>query len=103
MFAVRMPRATRPDASSVSTSPVPQNEQLLAALRAGRKIEAIKIHRDATGAGLAEAKEYVEKLEAGERAAHPELFQKPAGKSGCTSVLAALALVFGLVCWLAKR
>ncbi len=31
-------------------------------LRAGRKIEAIKVYRAATGAGLAEAKEAVERM-----------------------------------------
>jgi ribosomal protein L7/L12 len=44
-------------------------QQLLADIRghiaAGRKIEAIKLYRDATGAGLAEAKEAVELIEAG--------------------------------------
>ena len=33
------------------------------AVRAGRKIEAIKLHRNATGVGLREAKEYVEGLQ----------------------------------------
>ena len=34
-------------------------------IAAGRRIEAIKVYRDATGAGLAEAKEAVELIEAG--------------------------------------
>jgi ribosomal protein L7/L12 len=34
-------------------------------IAAGRKIEAIKLYREATGAGLAEAKEAVELIEAG--------------------------------------
>ena len=34
-----------------------------AAARAGRKIEAIKLHRNATGVGLRDAKEYVEGLQ----------------------------------------
>jgi hypothetical protein len=33
------------------------------ALRAGRKIEAIKLYREATGVGLKEAKDYVEEVE----------------------------------------
>ena len=33
------------------------------AVRAGRKIEAIKLHRNATGVGLRDAKEYVEGLQ----------------------------------------
>jgi ribosomal protein L7/L12 len=35
-------------------------EPIRAALRAGNKIEAIKLYRQATGAGLAEAKRFVE-------------------------------------------
>ncbi|MGV3756642.1 MAG: ribosomal protein L7/L12 [Verrucomicrobiota bacterium] len=35
-------------------------------VRAGNKIEAIKLYREYTGAGLAEAKEAVEKIEAGQ-------------------------------------
>jgi ribosomal protein L7/L12 len=34
-------------------------------IAAGRKIEAIKLYREATGAGLAEAKEAIELIEAG--------------------------------------
>jgi ribosomal protein L7/L12 len=40
---------------------VPQ--PVLDAVRSGRKIEAIKAHRAATGAGLAQAKEYVEEVQ----------------------------------------
>lgn len=36
---------------------------VVAALRSGNKIEAIKLHRAATGVGLAEAKEFVEAIE----------------------------------------
>jgi ribosomal protein L7/L12 len=47
----------------------PSLQQLLADIRAqlaaGRKIEAIKLYRDATGAGLAEAKQAVEMIEGG--------------------------------------
>lgn len=37
--------------------------QIQAALRRGNKIEAIKIYRELTGVGLAEAKQAVENLE----------------------------------------
>jgi hypothetical protein len=37
--------------------------QVVELLKAGRKIEAIKVYREQTGAGLAEAKQYVEDLE----------------------------------------
>jgi ribosomal protein L7/L12 len=43
-------------------TPTPPAE-VLGLLQAGRKIEAIKAYRAATGAGLAEAKEAVETLE----------------------------------------
>ncbi len=38
------------------------SEAVAEALRAGHKIEAIKIYRAETGAGLREAKEYVEAI-----------------------------------------
>lgn len=40
-----------------------QREAILTAVKAGNKIEAIKLCREATGMGLAEAKDWVEKLE----------------------------------------
>jgi ribosomal protein L7/L12 len=59
----------------------------------GEKIAAIKLYREQVkpGIGLKEAKEEVERLEAGLRAQHPEKFSAPA-KSGCTAVLAVLAV-----------
>ena len=39
------------------------NPKLQEALRSGNKIEAIKIYRELTGLGLAEAKEAIEKVE----------------------------------------
>jgi ribosomal protein L7/L12 len=45
-------------------------------IRAGRKIEAIKVYRTATGAGLAEAKEAVERMER-ETAAPPNRIIQP--------------------------
>ena len=42
-------------------------EQLRLLLAEGQKIEAIKVYRERTGAGLAEAKDAVEALEAGQR------------------------------------
>ena len=41
---------------------------VLEALQRGEKIEAIKLYREATGAGLAEAKDYVEELQASPKA-----------------------------------
>jgi large subunit ribosomal protein L7/L12 len=66
--------------------------EILELMRAGHKIRAIKLYRDKTGAGLADAKNAVEAM----ARAHG----LPAGQSGCgTTVLAAilLALLLGLV------
>ena len=70
-------------------------------LFAGRKIDAIKLYREQVkpGAGLAESKEAVEKLEAGLRAQHPEKFSAKA-KSGCTTVLAVLAVLLVVLVWI---
>lgn len=54
-------------------------------LLTGRKIEAIKLYREASGEGLKEAKEFVESLTATLRENHPDKF--PAAKKGCASVI----------------
>ena len=64
-----------------------------AAIFAGRKIEAIKLHREATGSGLAEAKQAVEELEADLRRSSPDRFAAHADKKGCMNVLVCAALV----------
>jgi hypothetical protein len=67
------------------------------ALRAGNKIEAIKLHREATGLGLKESKDEIEAIETGLRAKFPDQFPaKPAGKGGCLGLI-----VFGLATGLA--
>ena len=74
-----------------------QLDAITAALRAGNKIEAIKLHREATGFGLKESKEEVEAIEASLRTKFPEQFPaKPAAGKGCLGVL-----VFGLATGLA--
>lgn len=42
--------------------PVPRQDEVVALVRAGKKIEAIKVYREATGVGLVEAKNAVERL-----------------------------------------
>jgi ribosomal protein L7/L12 len=59
-------------------------EPILVELRAGRKIQAIKMYREATGLGLAEAKAAVEQL------AIANAIPEPAKKAGC----GASAIVF---------
>jgi ribosomal protein L7/L12 len=67
----------------------------------GEKIAAIQHYRAQVqpGAGLAEAKIAVEQLEAGLRAQHPEKFTASAQKSGCTTVLAVLAVLVVALIW----
>jgi ribosomal protein L7/L12 len=70
-----------------SPSSLPTPDQVRLAIFEGRKIEAIKLHRELTGAGLKEAKEAVEKLEVELRQTEAHRFVKGAAKSGCFSVL----------------
>jgi ribosomal protein L7/L12 len=58
-------RATQDAAASIP-------EAAIAALSAGNKVEAIKILREATGLGLKEAKDAVERYEAGETPSQPQ-------------------------------
>jgi ribosomal protein L7/L12 len=39
------------------------SDHIVEALRANRKIEAIKLYRQATGVGLKEAKEFIEEVQ----------------------------------------
>jgi len=62
----------------------------------GQKIQAIKLYREATGAGLADSKDAVEKLEREMREQHPENFGPKPARTGCAGVillLVAAALV----------
>ena len=75
-----------------------EQQAIEAAILAGQKIEAIKLYREAVpGTGLADAKEWVEKLEAELRAKHPDKFTAPPKKSGCLGLLAGLAALSGAV------
>ena len=61
-------------------------------LFAGKKIQAIKAYRIATGAGLVEAKNAVEAIEQTLRATEPEKFTAPVSKGGCISIVIVLLL-----------
>ncbi len=63
------------------------------AILAGRKIEALKLHREATGSGLADAKRAVEDLEVDLRRTSPEKFSPGAEKGGCFGLLLCAVLV----------
>lgn len=74
-----------------------QNQKISDALASGRKIEAIKLYRQATGAGLKEAKEAIEALLPKLIEQDPTKFQKlAAGGGGCASLI-LLLLVLGEV------
>jgi hypothetical protein len=79
----------------VIAMPGPISDADLARIReaifAGQKITAIKIYREATGSALAEAKEFVETLEAAMRRTDPEKFTAPPAR-GCLGAVALLAL-----------
>ncbi len=72
-------------------------ERIKELLYAGRKIEAVKVYRDARGVGLKEAKEDVERLEAELREREPEKFKVgPAGK-GCMGFVLLAGGIVGVV------
>ena len=56
------------------------------AIFAGRKIDAIKIYRKATGTDLLEAKKFIEALQRRLHEEYPNKFQPPS-KAGCSGVL----------------
>ena len=70
------------------------------ALYEGRKIEAIKIYRDQTGAGLADAKQFIEDLADELYAGEPEKFKSAPKTGGCTPVLCLVVAGLILAAWL---
>jgi Ribosomal protein L7/L12 C-terminal domain len=79
-----------------------QLEEVKRAIFAGNKIEAIRLHREATGLGLRESKEAVERLETELRRTDQHQFVKGDTRRGCFSVLLiCLGLtVLALAVWL---
>jgi uncharacterized protein (DUF2342 family) len=85
-------------------NPEDQASALKQALFAGRKIEAIKLYREQTNVGLAEAKAAVEALEAELRQSMPGSFSKPSSKGGCgTTAVLVLALGFAAMIRIARE
>jgi hypothetical protein len=76
-----------------------QRQQIEAELFAGRKISAIKLYRDATGTGLAEAKHAVEDIEVDLRRQNPERFiSQP--RAGCLGLVMLVALILAAAAFL---
>ncbi|MEY4484385.1 MAG: hypothetical protein RL693_1837 [Verrucomicrobiota bacterium] len=86
--------------------PPPLPEQQLSAIKEtifrGEKIAAIKLYREAIPSGLAEAKDAVEKIEAGLRQTSPEKFTSPPAGKGCVGVLALSVAVIVVVAWFSR-
>ncbi len=71
------------------------NAQILELLRAGQKIRAIKLYRDQTGSGLADAKNAVEAMARAEGL--------PSGSSGCGSAALAILAIALVMAYFAVR
>jgi signal transduction histidine kinase len=73
-------------------------EAIRQSIFAGRKIEAIKRVREATGLGLAEAKRMVEQVEGELRKTSPEKFtSKPAVGCSTTTAVLVVAIAIGWI------
>ena len=68
-------------------------ERITESIAAGRKIEAIKRYREASGEGLKEAKEFIEALTTRLKQADPERFGHVREATGCGSAAAILILL----------
>ena len=75
-------------------------QQILNALVAGRKIEAIKLYRAATGKGLKEAKDFIELLAEEMAERDPELLKND--RSGCMSNAVIVLMIGGLMYWVTR-
>ena len=89
-------------------APIPEDKlaDIKAAIFRGHKIQAIRLHREFTGMGLAESKDAVEKLESDLRSTSPHEFAAGATASGrgCLGVLLALCgAVVVIAVWLVAR
>ncbi|MCG8584406.1 MAG: ribosomal protein L7/L12 [Pirellulales bacterium] len=71
-------------------------DEIREAIFAGKKIEAIKLYREAADTGLKEAKEFIEKLTTRLYEESPDNFTKPPGGSGCAGVLVVVTLAIGV-------
>jgi len=78
-----------------------QIDQVSGALAKGSKIEAIKLYREFTGTGLAEAKQFVDALIPKLKEQDPEKYANLSAKSaGCASVVLACLALVAAVGWL---
>lgn len=81
---------------------IDMHEDVLALVRAGRKLEAIQRCRELTGLGLAEAKFAVDSLEEAARETSGARLVETEGKRGCMGVIAVALLGSFLLAGLAR-
>lgn len=74
--------------------PDEQVERIMEAVFTGRKMQAIKLYRQATKASLLEAKNFIEALQLRLWQESPEKFAAPPGRSGCSTSAAMLLMAF---------
>jgi hypothetical protein len=81
--------------------PTPEEQQAIdIALSNGNKIQAIKIHRGATGGDLSESKEAVEARLSELQKLHPGRYvRKSSGCLGLAAVLISLSALAGVIVW----
>ncbi|MBI5386621.1 MAG: ribosomal protein L7/L12 [Verrucomicrobia bacterium] len=72
-----------------------QQQEIEAAILGGKKIEAIKLYREASGTGLKEAKDWVEELERQLRFKQPEKSSALPKKAGCFGMVMAVVFALG--------
>ncbi|TWT55848.1 50S ribosomal protein L7/L12 [Thalassoglobus neptunius] len=75
--------------SSNTDSDDAQRQAVLEEIRKGRKLQAIKIYRDYSGAGLKDAKEFIEQLTEQLKKEDPSFV--PKGNAGCGAAVLLLA------------
>jgi hypothetical protein len=73
------------------------------ALYEGQKIQAVKLHREATGSSLREAKNAIEALELELRATTPERFLAKPSSPGCLGAIALTATMTIFAIWSAAH
>lgn len=72
-------------------------DRITQSIFAGRKIEAIKIYREGTGAGLKESKDFIESLTRTLREEYPD--RVPESKSGCGPAMVLCMAVIVVTCY----
>jgi len=70
-------------------------EAILEAIKSGRKIEAIKLYHDQTGAGLKESKDFIEELSRQFFQQNPDLKPVSAGCAG--AILLGFVILTGTI------